>query len=100
MRSEVEHKLVFCWWLDPRCDLRGLDKRKSIAKAGFARPRRRTSYFAVGASVFRRSLLIFTTMPAFRSATSLTLYSEEAPSTCATSDGVSLYSSVIQLAMF
>jgi hypothetical protein len=37
-----------------------------------------------------RCLLIFNTTPEFRSATSLTLYSAEVPSTCAVSDGVSV----------
>src|SRR5258708_3872835 len=49
-------------------------------------------YFAVLLRVFNRSLLILRIMPALRSATSLTLYSAEVPSTWATSDGVSLYS--------
>ena len=38
----------------------------------------------------RRSLLIFKTTPAFRSATSLILYSAAVPRNCAISDGVSL----------
>src|SRR5205823_4094388 len=52
------------------------------------------------ASDFSRSLLIFSTIPALRSATSLTLYSADVPSTCATSDGVNLYSSANHSAMF
>ena len=49
----------------------------------------RARYFA-GVSPRKRSLLILSTTPAFRSATSLTLYSADVPSTCATSDPVSL----------
>src|SRR5437588_2056566 len=62
----------------------------------------RQCYFA-GVAVGRpcnRSLLIFSTTPALRSAASLTLYSADVPSTCATSEGVSAYLSVSQLAIF
>src|SRR6266403_1317150 len=59
-----------------------------------------SSYFSALARGFNRSLLILSTIPALRSATSLTLYSADVPSTCATSDGVNLYSSVSHCAMF
>src|SRR5207245_1762433 len=58
------------------------------------------SHFAAGVSNFSRSLLIFSTIPALRSATSLTLYSADVPNTCATSDGVNLYSSDSHCAIF
>lgn len=45
------------------------------------------------------SFAIFSTMPALRSATSLTLYSADVPITCATSDDVSPKESVSQRAM-
>ena len=48
------------------------------------------SLHLAAANPFNLSLLIFSTMPALRSATSLILYSAAEPSTCATSDGVNL----------
>ena len=56
-----------------------------LAPPGFAATK--TAYFT---RVARRALLIFNTMPAFLSATSLTWYSAAVPSTCAISEGVSL----------
>src|ERR1700761_7902875 len=49
-----------------------------------------TNYHRAGVKDFRRSLLIFRTIPAFRSAASLTSYSALVPRTSATSEGVSL----------
>ena len=80
------------------------DRRRRFSQAGARRirrsGRRRASqsgpglsltltYFA-GARDRSLSLLILRTMPALRSATSLTLYSAAVPSTSAISDGVSL----------
>jgi hypothetical protein len=48
------------------------------------------NYFPRGAKPCSLCLLILSTIPALRSATSLTLYSAEEPITCATSEGVSL----------
>src|SRR5881398_2110620 len=81
-------------WFQARGSI-GLEKRyRGLREA------KTPSYFSALASDFSRSLLIFSTIPALRSATSLTLYSADVPSTCATSEGVNLYSSANHSAMF
>src|SRR5437879_13540981 len=81
-------------WFQARGSI-GLEKRyRGLREA------KTPSYFSALANGFNRSLLILSTMPALRSATSLTLYSADVPSTCATSEGVNLYSSVSHCAMF
>src|SRR2546421_6230810 len=62
----------------------------SAAEGDQQRMGRELHHLAALASDFSRSLLIFSTIPALRSATSLTLYSADVPSTCATSEGVNL----------
>src|SRR2546430_1272878 len=69
-------------WFQARGSI-GLEKRyRGLREA------KTPSYFSALANGFNRSLLILSTMPALRSATSLTLYSADVPSTCATSEGV------------
>src|SRR5215470_4813021 len=63
---------------------------RCVSRADPSRAWGGTNYFAAGGSVCKRSLLTFSTTPALRSAISLILYSADVPSTCATSDGVSL----------
>src|SRR5258708_4187593 len=82
------------------------EKRESLSGTATVTPIGRktevANYFA-GVAVGRpcsRSLLIFSTTPALRSATSLTLYSADEPITSATSVGVSAYLSVSQFAIF
>jgi hypothetical protein len=72
----------------PGCsgDINAVQLRQAILMPGAAR----TYFFSEPVSVFKRSLLILSTTPALRSATSLILYSAALPNNSAVSAGVSL----------